>query len=99
MISKTCDHRRYESERTTTGSRPIDVTRKIGIQVDPEQRGDVLTVAETADLLRVSVKSVYKAIKNGQLPVLRFGRIIRIPVRALERMLDESTPSGRENRS
>ena len=73
--------------------------RKTGIDEEPRRQAEVLTAAEAAELLRISVKTVYKAVENGQLPVLRFGRIIRIPVHALERMLDESTPSGRDDRS
>jgi excisionase family DNA binding protein len=75
------------------------VDRNTDIHEKPRRRAEVLTAAEAAALLRVSLKSIYKAANNGQLPVLRFGRIIRIPVHALERMLDESAPSGRDNRS
>ena len=57
----------------------------------------VLTVAEAAARLRVSPKSIYKAVKNGQLPVVRFGRTIRIPVHALERMLERSAPADRDD--
>ena len=67
--------------------------RKTGIHQEPRRQAEVLTAAEAASLLRVSLKSIYKAVNNGQLPVLRFGRIIRIPVHALERMLEGSTPS------
>lgn len=73
--------------------------RKTCIHEEPRRHSEVLTAAEAAALLRVSLKSIYKAANNGQLPVLRFGRIIRIPVHALERMLDESTPSGRDDGS
>ena len=58
---------------------------------------DVLTVAEAAARLRVSPKSIYKAVKNGQLPVVRVGRTIRIPVHALERMLERSAPADRDD--
>jgi excisionase family DNA binding protein len=74
------------------------VTRKTDPPPNP-RKPDVLTVAEAAELLRVNPKTVYKAVENGQLPVLRFGRIIRIPVHALERMLDESIPTKRSDGS
>ena len=57
----------------------------------------VLTVAEAAALLRVSVKSIYKAVKNGKLPVVRIGRTIRIPVHALKQTLERSAPADRDD--
>ena len=57
----------------------------------------MLTAAEAAALLRVSVKTIYMAIKNRELPVLRLGRVIRIPAHALERMLDDSAPRDRDD--
>ena len=73
--------------------------QKTGTEENPRRQAEVLTAAEAAELLRVSLKTIYKAVGNGQLPVLRFGRIIRIPVHALDRLLDESTPSGRSDGS
>ncbi len=55
---------------------------------------DVLTCVETAVRLRVSLKTVYRMVHAGQPPALRFGRIIRIPVLALERMLAGEWPPG-----
>jgi hypothetical protein len=36
--------------------------------------------------------SSYSAAANGDLPTVRIGRLLRVPVRALERMLDAATP-------
>ncbi len=33
----------------------------------------------------------YEAARRGQLPAIRIGKFIRVPVRALERMLDNAT--------
>jgi len=46
-------------------------------------RKQPLTVAELADVLRVSKRSVYYSIKNDGLPVIKIGSTIRIdPVHA-----------------
>ena len=37
-----------------------------------------LTVAEVADLLRVSSMTVYRLIKKGELPAVRIGRSYRL---------------------
>ena len=45
----------------------------------------VLTVAETTDLLSVGETLVYQLIRQGTIPSLRVGRLIRVP---RERLLD-----------
>lgn len=42
-----------------------------------------LTVAEVADLMRVSNMTVYRLVKSGELPAVRFGRSYRIPESAV----------------
>jgi excisionase family DNA binding protein len=51
---------------------------------------DVLLPREVADLLRVSTRTVYRAINEGALPAIRVGRRVVVPRRALERLLDRS---------
>ena len=38
----------------------------------------------------LSRKGAYGAAARGDLPVIRIGRLIRVPVRALEKMLDRA---------
>jgi excisionase family DNA binding protein len=38
-----------------------------------------LTVAEVADMMRVSNMTVYRMVHAGELPAVRFGRSYRIP--------------------
>jgi excisionase family DNA binding protein len=40
--------------------------------------GDLLTVAEAAQLLRISRGSTYRLISDGELPALRLGGSIRV---------------------
>ena len=46
--------------------------------------GLLLTVAEVAEVLRVSNMTVYRLIKAGELPALRVGKNYRIRERDLE---------------
>lgn len=46
-----------------------------GVQAQPR----VLTVEEWAEQMRVSRAAAYAAIKNGEVQVIRIGRLIRIP--------------------
>ena len=53
-----------------------------------------LTIPEVAKLLRVSRGTAYEAAKTGTLPTIRFGRTIRVPRRALQRLLDGQDDDG-----
>jgi len=51
----------------------------------PHDLSDVrfLTVAEVADMMRVSNMTVYRLVHSGELPAVRFGRSFRIPESAV----------------
>ncbi len=51
---------------------------------------ELLTVNETADILRVSTRTVYKFVKNGKIPSVRVGTAIRIPKEELEKLINKS---------
>ncbi|MBF4576047.1 helix-turn-helix domain-containing protein [Frondihabitans sp. VKM Ac-2883] len=46
-----------------------------------------LTVAEVADMMRVSKMTVYRMIHSGELPAIRFGRSFRVPETAVAAVL------------
>lgn len=48
----------------------------------------VLTVEEAAKELRIGRSAAYAAVRRGELPVIRVGRILRVPRRRLEALLD-----------
>lgn len=50
-----------------------------------------LSVTEAAKMLGISRNTAYAAIKDGDLPVIRLGRRVLIPVAALEKKLNVST--------
>lgn len=51
----------------------------------PNELSDVrfLTVAEVAELMRVSKMTVYRLVHSGELPAVRFGRSFRVPESAV----------------
>lgn len=46
-----------------------------------------LTVAEVADLIRVSKMTVYRMVHAGEIPAVRVGRSFRVPQAAVEELL------------
>ena len=55
-----------------------------------------LTVAEVAELARVSKMTVYRLIHAGELPAVRFGRSYRVPESAVRQLLRRHASSGDE---
>jgi excisionase family DNA binding protein len=55
----------------------------------PERR--VVTVNEAAVMLRISRASAYEAVRRKEIPTIRIGRRLLVPLAALERMLASDT--------
>lgn len=53
----------------------------------PDPNGRVLTVAETAAELRLSLNACYSAIARGEIPAVKIGSRILVPRAALDRMI------------
>lgn len=53
-----------------------------------KKQGLTVTVDEAARMLGISRNSCYQACHTGELPVIRLGKRLVIPVRALEKMLE-----------
>jgi excisionase family DNA binding protein len=51
-------------------------------------RKRTITPRETADELSMSMGSVYRALKSGEIPSVRIGGKYLIPVAALNKLLD-----------
>jgi excisionase family DNA binding protein len=59
------------------------------------QAGDrLLTVAEVAATMRVSNMTVYRLIKNGDLPAIRVGKNYRIRESDMDRYLSDRQVEG-----
>lgn len=52
-----------------------------------------LTVAEVAELARVSRMTVYRMVHAGELPAIRVGKSYRVPQAAVEEMLSDGLGS------
>ncbi|EGD56750.1 helix-turn-helix domain-containing protein [Gordonia neofelifaecis] len=57
-------------------------------------RARPFSVAEYADLFGIRPQEVYRKIRRGDLPVLRVGRTIRIPMRTVLEMIGEPPHDG-----
>lgn len=55
----------------------------------------VLSVAEAAHLLGVGRNHLYDMVAAGEIPHVRFGRLIKIPRVALEEWLDQQAVASR----
>lgn len=49
----------------------------------------VFTIEETAEILRLTRWTAYEAVKRGDIPAIRTGRVVRIGRRTLAVMLGE----------
>lgn len=49
-----------------------------------------LTVAEVAEIMRVSKMTVYRLVHNAELPAVRVGRSFRVPESAVDAYLRDS---------
>ena len=58
---------------------------------ETKQERRVVTLDEAAVLLRISRGSAYQAAKTREIPTIRIGRRLLVPVAALERMLAGDT--------
>ena len=55
-----------------------------------EDKGKFLTVAEVAEIMRVSKMTVYRLVHSGELPAVRVGRSFRVNETAVSEYLESS---------
>lgn len=55
-----------------------------------EDKGTFLTVAEVAEMMRVSKMTVYRLVHAGELPAVRVGRSFRVHEEAVNEYLKSS---------
>ena len=71
--------------------------------MDTPHERHFLTIAEAGERLRISRNAAYEAARRYRktggadgLPNIRIGGTLRVPVAALERMVDIAVPSGHD---
>jgi excisionase family DNA binding protein len=57
-----------------------------------EEQKLTLTIEETAKLLGIGRNLAYDRVKTGEIPVIKIGRRLLVPRRALEKLLEEPRP-------
>lgn len=60
-------------------------------------RRATITVEEAARVLGISRGSAYEAVRRGQLPTIRIGKRLIVPVASLERMLASAGADAEES--
>ncbi|MDH4657409.1 helix-turn-helix domain-containing protein [Corynebacterium pyruviciproducens] len=55
-----------------------------------EDKGTFLTVAEVAEIMRVSKMTVYRLVHAGELPAVRVGRSFRVNEKVVSEYLEAS---------
>ncbi len=83
---------------TSTRATPVPAQLAVGLP-KPDHKGFTqmardlsevrfLTVAEVAEMMRVSKMTVYRLVHSGELPAIRFGRSFRVPESAVEEAIE-----------
>ena len=68
----------------------MDIATSPGVKIGQSEDGPlVLSIAEVAARLGVSDDLVYELVHRRQLPCLRLGRRLVVPVRALNAIIEE----------
>ena len=57
-----------------------------------EDRRLTLTIDETAKLLGIGRQLAYDRVKTGEIPVIKVGRRLLVPKKALEKLLEQPQP-------
>ena len=81
------DNAVIDAELRTDGARPVAEVRSINTDAPRV----AYSVEEVAAILGISLSCAYDCIRRGELPSVRLGRRIVIPVAALTALLDQTT--------
>ena len=79
-----------EAARNAIKSAGIRKDELNGISVDATNLGSD-TAVTTAEYFGLSRGASYEAAKRGEIPTIKIGKLLRVPVRALENMLNAAS--------
>lgn len=57
----------------------------------------LLRMSEAATVLGVSRSQLYTLVRNGSVPAVRIGNCLRVPVSAIDRMIEEALAPSRSS--
>ena len=55
-----------------------------------------LSIPEAGKALGIGRSAAYEAARTGQLPTIRIGKRLLVPIVALERLLEQASPVARQ---
>jgi excisionase family DNA binding protein len=67
---------------------PEGAASKSGLETPRSPRAPLLSAAEVAEILHISLRSVRRMIADGRLPIVRLGHSVRVHPEALEVMIE-----------
>jgi len=67
----------------------LDDDLDLGLGIPNWRREATLSISQTAGILKISRNSAYSAAKRGDIPTIRFGGKILVPVARLRALLGE----------
>ncbi len=67
--------------------------------VDNRKKPRWVAVAEVAEMLSITRREVYYMVEAGELPGVKLGRAVRIPLEALEQWIADKEAEAEESRS
>lgn len=76
------------------GTARYDLDSGVGSRLPPDRRSakmepKTVSVPEAGRWLGISRNASYEAARRGEIPTIRIGRLLRVPIVALERKLEE----------
>ena len=63
--------------------------------MDSEEKKLVMTVPEAGQKLGLSREASYQAARRGDIPTIRIGHLLKVPVKRFERMLEGDGKNGK----
>jgi len=104
-VLEPCENYRGDDEPTLTCAKPPLLKEQLVVNLsrkrrssDFEANGTMMRVEELAVRWDVNPKTIYAMIARGELPVRRFGRVMRVPRRVIESFEQASVAPERKSK-